>query len=142
MAHIRASLALAGALVCTAVAAKAQVGWQPSVMSVRVSPGESQLRPGQRLNLVVSAFDASGATITAQIGTGPGARSGRAQDMSNGDLPFVRVVYTSGDVHIATVSDEGLISGVSPGQVTITARVGNGPGARSATASIEVLPAP
>jgi len=213
------SLALAGALACaTAGAALAQSGWQPSVMSVRVTPSEGRLRPGQQLTLIVSAFDATGAplggmhvafstsdprivtvgedgvvlavapgavTITAQVGTGPGARSARAQvrvegqaqqagssswtpgirsvqiaprsgsihvgerlqfrvraqDMRSEEVPFAQVAYSSSDVHIATVTDEGLVSGLAPGKVTITARVGNGPGARSATAEIEVLPA-
>jgi len=213
-------LALVGALACAASgAARAQaVGWQPSVLSVRVTPSEGRLQVGQQLTLVASATDASGApldgfliafstsdphvatvgddgtvvavapgtaTITAQVGTGPGARSAsarvrvegqvqrtassprmpsfrsvamfpaagrtrvgetlqlfpRAKDMMDSDVPDAQFVYTSGDVHIATVSDDGVVSGVAPGKVTITARVGNGPGARSASAAIEVLPA-
>jgi uncharacterized protein YjdB len=215
----RWSLVLVGALACAAsAAARAQSGWQPSVWSVRVTPSEGRLQPGQQLTLIVSALDATGAplggvvvafstsdphvatvgddgvvlaiapgiaTVTAQVGTGPGARSARAQvrveepgqrtgaasrapsfrsvqlmptsgrihvgeqlqlharaqDMSGDEAQFAQIVYTSGDVHIATVSDDGVVSGASPGKVTITARVGSGPGARSATAAIEVVPA-
>ena len=215
----RRSFVLVGALACAAAgAAPAQSGWQPSVMSVHVTPSEGRLQPGQQLTLMVSVFDATGAqlggarvvfstsdphiatvgddgvvlavapgtaTITAQVGAGPGARSARAQvrvegqvqraaasgwtpsiravlmiprsgrihvgetlqlharaeDMRGDDLPFAQFVYTSGDTRIATVSDDGVVSAVSPGKVTITARIGNGPGARSATVEIEVLPA-
>lgn len=216
----RKSLALVGAMACAASgAARAQsAGWQPSVLSVRVTPSEGRLQVGQQLTLVVSATDASGAplggflvafstsdprvatvgddgtvaavapgtaTITAQVGIGPGARSAsarvrvegevqrtassprmpsfrsvamfpaagrirvgetlqltpRAKDMMDSDVPDAQFAYTSGDVRIATVSDEGVVSGIAPGKVSITARVGSGPGARSATAAIEVLPA-
>jgi uncharacterized protein YjdB len=218
MGMTRWSLVLVGALACAAsAAARAQSGWQPSVWSVRVTPSEGRLQPGQQLRLIVSALDATGApldgvsvafstsdphvatvgddgvvlavapgtaTVTAQVGTGPGARSARAQirveaqgqqaaaasrapsirsvqlmpasgrihvgeqlqlharaqDMRGDDAPFAQIVYTSGDAHIATVSDDGVVSGVSAGKVTITARVGSGPGARSATAEIEILP--
>jgi uncharacterized protein YjdB len=213
------SLVLVGALACTAAsAARAQSGWQPSVWSVRVTPSEGRLQPGQQLILMVSAFDATGAplggasvafstsdphvatvgndgvvlavapgtaTITAQVGTGPGARSARAQvrvegqvqrtgtagwtpsfrsvqvmpasgrihvgeqlqlharaqDMRGEDAQSAQVIYTSSDARIATVSDDGVVSAVGPGKVTITARVGSGPGARTASAEVEVQPA-
>ena len=85
------------------------------VSSVVLSPGQATLRTGQTLQLTVSLTDDQGQALTGRL-----------------------VSFATNNVQVATVSANGLVTGVAPGTVTITA-VSEG---RSGTATLTVTAEP
>ncbi|MCL2808029.1 MAG: Ig-like domain-containing protein, partial [Coriobacteriia bacterium] len=66
---------------------------------------------------------------------------GSFQSLTAAVLPeFRRVTWSSSDTSIATVSSGGLVSAVSPGQVTITARTADGGSGTCVATVTEIMP--
>ena len=91
--------------------ATATVTVQAAVATVVVSPNEVFLRKGGTVKLSAAAYDASGNVIVGRT-----------------------VTWTSGDDHLATVSDTGLVTARRAGTVTITATIDG----HSGTASVRI----
>lgn len=84
----------------------------PGVATVEVTPGEVELRPTETRQLQATARDADGNVL-----------SGR------------EVSWSISPTNVATISDAGLVTAVSPGEATVTATVEG----RQATARVVVL---
>ncbi|MDF2775949.1 MAG: hypothetical protein K0S86_5450 [Geminicoccaceae bacterium] len=85
------------------------------VASVRITPSSRDIVVGGSVRLTAEALDGQGAVI-----------AGRP------------VTWTTGQPNVATVSGDGLVTGVSPGGVAITATIEG----KSGVAAITVAPAP
>src|SRR5438094_582144 len=96
----------------------------PAVASVDVTPPSASVQAGQTVQLTATPKDANGAPL-----------SGRT------------VTWSSSNTSVATVSNSGLVSGVTPGTATITATSEGKSGTSTITvppvpvASVEVTPA-
>jgi len=71
-----------------------------AVATVKVSPGTSSVLPGSKLQLAAVVQDAAGNLLTGH-----------------------HAVWSTGDATVATVDQDGLVTGVTVGPVTITAKV-------------------
>src|SRR5438094_7059559 len=87
----------------------------PAVASVDVTPPSASVQAGQTVQLTATPKDAGGAPL-----------SGRT------------VTWSSSNTAVATVSNSGLVSGVTPGTATITATSEG----KSGTSAITVTPVP
>src|SRR5438094_367048 len=87
----------------------------PAVASVDVTPPSASVQAGQTVQLTATPKDANGAPL-----------SGRT------------VTWSSSNTSVATVSNSGLVSGVTPGSATITATSEG----KSGTSTITVTPVP
>lgn len=85
------------------------------VALVRVTPNATNVVAGATVRLTAEPLDGTGAVIPGRV-----------------------VAWSSGDAAIATVDNTGLVTGVSPGNVTIRATAGGIDG----SASVTVVPAP
>src|SRR3989475_4607798 len=83
-----------------------------SVAEVQVAPPSVTIRVGERTGLLAAAFDHSGNVI-----------------------PTVRLIWSSNNVNIAKVDNNGTVTGVSNGVAIIEARAG----ARRGQAAIQVV---
>jgi len=86
------------------------------VFSVEVMPTEAMIVVGQQQVFVPVAYD-----------------------RANNPVATATFTFTSSNPRVATVTAEGIATGVSPGTVTITARAGTGAAAKSAVAVLTVL---
>jgi uncharacterized protein YjdB len=91
--------------------ATATVTVQPMVAYVVVSPNEVSVRRNNTVQLSATAYDASNNVVVGRT-----------------------VTWTSGDDHLATVSDTGLVTARRTGTVTITATIDG----RSGTAQVRI----
>jgi uncharacterized protein YjdB len=116
---------------CTAVVGFAAVscggdddstGLEPEpVVTVTVTPPAATIRPGGMVQLQASVMDAAGASLGGEV------------------------TWSSSNENVATVSENGLVSGISDGTASISAASEGKSGSaaitvRTAVASIEVLP--
>lgn len=85
------------------------------VALMRVTPSATNVVAGATVRLTAEPLDGTGAVIPGRV-----------------------VAWSTGDAGIATVDNSGLVTGVSPGTVTIRATAGGIDG----TASVTVVPAP
>ena len=96
---------------------------EPQVTSVQITAPSQEVRVGETLQLTGTAVDAQGNEV-----------SGRT------------LTWSSSNENRATVSDEGLVTGIAPGQVTISALTGDASGQivlevlDPPVASVEVVP--
>jgi uncharacterized protein YjdB len=88
-----------------------------SISSMRITPTTSSIYPGAKQSLSVLAFD----------------DAGRQLNIDPSDLR-----WSVSDSKVATVADDGSVTGVRKGSAVVSARVGN----KGATASINVLSSP
>jgi hypothetical protein len=109
------AFALAGVLAIALHpdAASAQRG--PRVRTVDISPADAQIEVNQQQVFLANAYDAA-----------------------NNPIATASFTFTSNNPRIATVDNNGIAVGVSPGTVIITARTGSGATAKSATATLTV----
>jgi len=103
-------LIVAALLACTSATAPVE-----TVASVSIASPKSELTVGQQLQLAATPVNATG-----------GAISGRT------------AVWTSSSESVAKVSEKGLVTGISPGVVIITAITGEATG----FLSLKILPVP
>ena len=90
-------------------------GFAQNVVEVQVAPPSLTLRVGERTGLLATAFDRVGNVI-----------------------PTIRFVWSSNNVAVATVDDDGTVTGVGGGVAIIEARAG----VRKGQAGVQVLGAP
>ncbi len=112
---------LRGLAVLAAVvplAGRAEAQRRPRVAEVTVAPSNAQAKAGEKTLFMASAFDASGNPL---------------------DVTFV---WTSNNTAIATVDQNGMVTGVGDGTAIITARAGSGAAARMGQATITVTAPP
>src|SRR5438876_10869277 len=100
----RVLLGALGLLLPTALVAQ-------SVAEVQVAPPSVTIRAGERAGLLATAFDRIGNVI-----------------------PTVRIIWSSNNVNIAKVDNNGTVTGVANGVAIIEARVG----ARRGQAAVQV----
>src|SRR5436190_9545698 len=93
--------------VCSPLAVRAQ-----TVAEVQVAPPSVTIRVGERTGLLATAFDRIGNVI-----------------------PTIRLIWSSNNVNIAKVDNNGTVTGVSNGVAIIEARAG----ARRGQAAIQVV---
>ncbi|WP_284352167.1 beta strand repeat-containing protein [Roseisolibacter agri] len=86
----------------------------PAVASVRVTPDNSRIEPGQRVTLSAEPLDAQGRVIQTTLA----------------------VTWTSSNPLVAVVSSSGQVTGLTRGDATITATIGG----RSGSALVRVRP--
>lgn len=86
-----------------------------NVAEVQVAPPSVTIKVGERSGLIATAFDRNGNVI-----------------------PTVRIFWTSNNVAVAKVDNNGTVTGIASGVVIISARVGT----RSGTAAIQVVGGP
>jgi uncharacterized protein YjdB len=86
-----------------------------NVAEVQVAPPSVTVKVGERSGLIATAFDRNGNVI-----------------------PTVRILWTSNNVAVAKVDNNGTVTGVASGVVIIEARVGT----RKGTAAIQVVGGP
>src|SRR5206468_238983 len=86
-----------------------------NVAEVQVAPPSISIRIGERSGLLATAFDRAGNVI-----------------------PTVRVIWSSNNVTVAKVDNEGTVTGVGGGVAIVEARVG----ARKGQAAVQVMGAP
>ena len=86
-----------------------------NVAEVQVAPPSVTVKVGERSGLIATAFDRNGNVI-----------------------PTVRIFWTSNNVAVAKVDNNGTVTGIASGVVIISARVGT----RSGTAAIQVVGGP
>lgn len=94
--------------------ATVNVSPQP-VSAVILSPGQVTITVGQSTQLTVLVTDAQGQVLTGRT-----------------------ITYSSSNSTVATVSTQGVVTGIAPGTATITATSGGGTG----TATVTVTPVP
>jgi hypothetical protein len=100
--HTRTTLRTLGVLAFAAFAAACDSGTNaPSVDTVIIEADDSEVAVGGTLQLQATAYDDDGDEITGRP-----------------------VEWTSSNRNVATVSSSGLLTGVSPGSVNITAEIG------------------
>lgn len=85
----------------------------PAVASVTLSPATATLEPAEVVRLVATARDAGGAELSGRV-----------------------AAWSSSNVAVATVSPQGEVTGVAPGDATITVSIEG----KSATGAITVRP--
>src|SRR5207302_7619099 len=83
-----------------------------NVAEVQVAPPSVTIKVGERTGLLATAFDRIGNVI-----------------------PTVRVIWSSNNVQVARVDNDGTVSGVAGGVAIIEARVG----ARKGQAAVQVI---
>src|SRR6059036_3882207 len=86
-----------------------------NIAEVQVAPPSVTIRIGERSGLLATAFDRAGNVI-----------------------PTVRVIWSSNNVSVARVDNDGTVTGVGGGVAIVEARVG----ARKGQAAIQVIGAP
>ena len=86
-----------------------------NVAEVQVAPPSVTVKVGERSGLIATAFDRNGNVI-----------------------PTVRISWTSNNVAVARVDNNGTVTGIASGVVIISARVGT----RSGTAAVQVVGGP
>ena len=86
-----------------------------NVAEVQVAPPSVTLKVGERSGLLATAFDRVGNVI-----------------------PTVRVLWSSNNIQVAKVDNNGTVTGVGAGVAIIEARVGT----RKGTAAVQVVPSP
>ena len=84
-----------------------------NVAEVQVAPPSVTVKVGERSGLIATAFDRNGNVI-----------------------PTVRILWTSNNVAVAKVDNNGTVTGVASGVVIIEARVGT----RKGTAAVDPSP--
>jgi len=89
--------------------------WAQNVAEVQVAPPSVTLRVGERSGLSATAFDRAGNVI-----------------------PTVRVLWSSNNIQVARVDNNGTVTGVATGVAIIEARAGS----RTGTTAVQVVPAP
>jgi len=110
-----AALAAAAYAAISCLAVETAGPTSSAVASVLVSPAAGDLAVGETMQLTVTLKDAAGSRLTGRL-----------------------VTWESSNPGVATVSNSGLVTGVAPGQVTITAS-SEGTGGRAAI-SVTVIP--
>src|SRR5579884_1378626 len=95
--------------------AAASAGRAQNVAEVQVAPPSVTLRVGERMGLLATAFDRAGNVI-----------------------PTARVIWSSNNVAVARVDNDGTVTGVAGGVAIIEARVGT----RRGQAAVQVVGAP
>jgi uncharacterized protein YjdB len=95
--------------------AAATAGGAQNVAEVQVAPPSVTLRVGERMGLLATAFDRAGNVI-----------------------PTARVIWSSNNVAVAKVDNDGTVTGVAGGVAIIEARVGT----RRGQAAVQVVGAP
>jgi len=105
-----ARILVAGLALAVPLALPAQ-----NVAEVQVAPPSVTIKVGERTGLLATAFDRIGNVI-----------------------PTVRVIWSSNNVQVARVDNDGTVSGVAGGVAIIEARVG----ARKGQAAVQVIGAP
>jgi uncharacterized protein YjdB len=103
----------AGAVALLVAGPAAVVG--QNVAEVQVAPPSVTLRVGERSGLLATAFDRAGNVI-----------------------PTVRVLWSSNNIQVARVDNNGTVTGVATGVAIIEARVGS----RIGNTAVQVVPAP
>jgi hypothetical protein len=109
------AFALAGvfAIALYPDAASAQRG--PRVRTVEISPSDAQIQVGQQQVFLANAYDAG-----------------------NNPIGTATFTFTSNNPRFATIDNNGIAVGVSPGTVIITAHTGTGASAKTAAATLTV----
>src|SRR5437870_1588654 len=109
--YVRAAM-LARRLLLSATFAWPGVALAQAVTEVQVAPPSVTIKVGERTGLLATAFDRIGNVI-----------------------PTVRVIWSSNNVQVARVDNDGTVSGVAGGVAIIEARVG----ARKGQAAVQVI---
>src|SRR5262245_31601401 len=109
-AGVLAALALAAAGCGSSSSKTTPTSPESVATSLTISPNRSTLDPGRTVRLVAEVRDAGGALIAAPV------------------------EWRTAPSTIASVSGDGLVTGLAPGEATVTATSGN----RSGTATIVV----
>src|SRR5207245_6522092 len=90
-------------------------GFAQNVSEVQVAPPTVTVKVGERSGLLATAFDRAGNVI-----------------------PTVRFIWSSNNVSVAKVDNDGTVTGVAGGVAVVEARVG----ARKGSAAVQVIGAP
>src|SRR5256886_683134 len=90
-------------------------GFAQNVSEVQVAPPTVTVKVGERSGLLATAFDRAGSVI-----------------------PTVRFIWSSNNVSVAKVDNDGTVTGVAGGVAVVEARVG----ARKGSAAVQVIGAP